>query len=96
MAESEVFQRALSLSDYHKKQAIKLYDEEIENNPKNMAAFQNRGLCKLKIAIEEKNIEILEDSKVDLKKAIDLAKERGDNFPIAQANLKWAEETKIE
>jgi len=94
---SQTFQRALSLTDYQKKQAVRLYDEEIKNNPKNWAAVHNRGLCKLKLAIEEKNNDLLEESKIDFKKAISVAKEVGvEEYPIAEANLKWAEETKFE
>ncbi len=72
------------------------YDDEIKDNPDNFAAFANRGLSKLKHAIETNDSDLLDDSKKDLVKAIEMCKEfDGGDFPIAKANLDWANATVI-
>ena len=93
---SRVFQKAYSLGDYNPLRAIELYNIEIDVNPENFPAWQNRELCKLKLAIENKDLGLLDESKVDFKKAIELATTFGtQGFQIAEDNLKWAEETRF-
>lgn len=93
---STIFQKALSAGKHSSKQAIILYDEEIRNNPLNCAAWQNIGLCKLKVAKDNKDNELLDDGKVDFKKAIHLVREEdGGDYPIAEANLAWANSIKL-
>jgi tetratricopeptide (TPR) repeat protein len=93
---SQTFKEAFSLADVNPKQAIELYNRELNVHPKNLSAWHNMGLCKLKLAIANKDAQLLEESKADLRKSIKLAVEDGKEFSIAEANLRWAEGTRFE
>jgi tetratricopeptide (TPR) repeat protein len=90
---SRTFYQALSLSgSYDYDLAIKLYDEEIKvNDPKNFAAWNNRGVEKVKKGIVENNATLVNEGIDDFKQAILLANETSTHgYPGAEANVEWA------
>jgi hypothetical protein len=89
---SKTFQQAYGASQYDNSFAVKLYDEEVIKNPDNYAAFNNRGVCKIRMAIEKADVQLAEDGKNDCSKAVSLAKEVGIKYHIAQDNIIWADE----
>ena len=94
---SDVFLMAHGLSNYNKMEAIRLYDRELKNNPQNIAALNNRGLCKLELAVENKDKKLLEESKIDFKKGIELIENKNREQPyIIDNNMKRAENTIID
>lgn len=97
---SEFFQIAFSTGDFNKEEAIKLYNRELQNNPKNLSALNNRGFLRLELAKEKNDKDLLEKSKIDLKEAIELLnnEEKYKNYTRPNGidrNLELAEELKI-
>ena len=89
---SKLFNQALNVGAYDLGFSIDLYSQEVINNPKNFAAFNNRGVSKFNLAIEQGNQSLVEDAKNDFVKAIHLANEIDkEGYPIAESNLKWAD-----
>ena len=93
---SKSFQMAFgySSSKYYKG-AIKLYEEDLKENPKNIASMNNIAVAKINIGISESNQELLLEAKQYLEKANKIVNESEDykyGFPIAEANLKWVNE----
>jgi len=78
----------MALYSYDKQYAIELYDNEIEKNPSNFAAWNNRGVNKIEVAIEKGDYNLALDGKKDILKAIEIAKE----YPLAVNNIKWADD----
>lgn len=68
---------AVSLARINKLEAIKWFDLELTDNSTNFFALYNRGLCKLGLAFERKNNDLLEESQLDFKKTVDMMKEKG-------------------
>ena len=79
--------RALSAGHYDYEQAIHLYDKEIEENPSNYMAYNNRGLCKIHIGADPYNVDLVKDGMKDFTTASDLAREQGVVFEGPQHNL---------
>jgi|GEM_PF-3876662 len=82
---SGIFNRALY--SYDKQYAIELYNKEIENNPSNFAAWNNRGVSKIEVAVENSDYNLAVDGKNDILKAIAIQ----NDYPIAVNNIKWAD-----
>ena len=97
---STAFQHAFGLSSMkHYKAAIELYEEDLSENPKNIASMNNIELAKINLGISESNKELLKDAKIYLEKAIKIVNESDDykfGYPIAEANLKWVNELLVE
>ena len=72
--------------------AISLFQQEIEQNPNNLAAYHNIGLAQTYLGIDKQDKGLLQSAIQHLEKAIAIAKELNykDGYPIAEANLKWA------
>lgn len=91
---SKQFQMAFGLTNPNSyDSAIKLYEQDLIDNPNNIAAMNNIAMCKINLSIIKQDKSLLPDAILLLKKAIDLV--NGDNnykygYPIAEANLKWA------
>ncbi len=72
--------------------AIKLYEEDLEENPKNIAAMNNIAVAKIHLGINENNSLYLSDAKGLLEKTLEIVRENQDynyGYPIAEANLEW-------
>ena len=82
--------KAFSAGHYDYKQAIALYDKEIEKSPSNYTAYNNRGLCKIHLGNQPYNVEIIKDGMKDFTTAIELAKKDGVVFESANHNLALA------
>lgn len=75
--------------------AIELYEEDLKENPKNIASMNNIALCKINQAISRNDKTLLTEAIKILNKAIDIVNHDPNykyGFPIAEANLKWAKE----
>jgi tetratricopeptide (TPR) repeat protein len=82
--------KAVSSGHYDYEQAIKLYDREIEENPSNISAYNNRGLCKVHVGSDPYNSNIIKDGIEDFTIAIQLAEKEGVSSENTQHNLAWA------
>ncbi len=91
---SKIFDRAYGSASAT--EAIKLYDIEINSNPENFAAYNNRGLRKMELAKAQKNKTLLEDAKADFTLAIQICK-KVEKAPYegASGNLKKARSLKL-
>ena len=89
---SERFERAYSAKAYDVVSAVRMYDQVIEKEPDNYAAWNNRGVCKIEIGIAEKNQDMFVQGKADLQKAIELAAVIVGKYPMAELNLEWVDE----
>lgn len=72
-------------------EAIELYNLEIINNPSNYVAWNNRGISRVQLGIEQENRDLVLDGISDFRKAIEItdkASEKGQDN--AEANLEWA------
>lgn len=89
---SRIFQMPHGMTQYNNEEAIRLYNEELTKHPDNYAALNNRGCCKMQLAIKKKDAALLEEAKNDFRKAITSATEQdaGQNYS-AEANLKKAD-----
>jgi tetratricopeptide (TPR) repeat protein len=67
-------------------QALRLYDEELKNNPNNYTALGYRGKVKLDLAKEKNNKKLLKESKIDFEKAIAVMKQKKYLFPNMISN----------
>lgn len=89
---SDDFRKAYSAAEYDNDLAIRLYDLEINNDPKNFAAWNNRGVCKVQKGIVEKDKALATQGLEEIQNAIKLANEKDTNgYPIAEKNIKWAQ-----
>lgn len=94
---SETFLMAYAFSQSDKEEAIRLYSEELDANPKNIAAWGNRGLCRLELSIERKDQNLLQASKEDFRKGLEICEEKNYSRPnVIDANLQLAEATKFD
>lgn len=93
---SKSFQIAFGLGNSKKyRAAIKLYEEDLEENPNNIASMNNIALAKIQLGISEKNIDYLKEAKELLEKALDIVRKNSEykhGYPIAEENLKWVKE----
>lgn len=89
---SKKFEQAYSAKGYDVVTAVRMYDQVIENEPDNYAAWNNRGVCKIEIGIAEKNPDMFIQGKADLQKAIELAAVIIGKYPMAELNLDWVDE----
>lgn len=93
---SEDFNHAYSYSSQKKyKQSIPLYDDVILKEPNNWAALHNRGVAKIWLGIENKDLQLINIGIKDIKEAIRITVEvenYKDGYPLAEGNLKWAED----
>jgi len=89
---SKDFQKGLGmLNGKHYKKAIEFFQRDLDKEPDNYASLNNMGLAKSHVSIENNNISLLEEAIENFKQAICLVKNLdNDEFPIAEANLKWA------
>lgn len=72
--------------------AIKLYEEDLVENPNNIAAMNNIALAKIHLGISQSNPEYLLQAKELLENAIRIvgkSLEYKHGYPIAEDNLKW-------
>jgi hypothetical protein len=71
--------------------AIRAYDNVIEHEPDNFAAWNNRGSHKITLAHETSDGNLLLSGIDDIQRAISLAALEGiDDYPIARGNLQYA------
>ena len=93
---SKSFQIAFGYSNgKNYKAAIELYTEDLLENPKNIAAMNNIAVAKINLGISENNKSYIFEAKELLEKTIKIVSEEKDykhGYPIAEANLKWANE----
>ena len=75
-------------------EAISLFQQDIKQNPQNLASYHNIGLAKTYLGIDKQDKALLQSAIQHLEKAIKIAEELNhqNGFPIAEANLKWAKE----
>jgi tetratricopeptide (TPR) repeat protein len=92
---SRSFQTAFGLANSNNYlAAIKLYEEDLAENPNNIASMNNIALAKIHLGINDSNQEYLPEAKELLEKALKIVKENKDykhGYPIAEANLKWVD-----
>jgi len=81
---------AFAAGHYDYKQAIKMYDREIEQVPYNYPAYNNRGLCKIHLGSDPYDSSVIKNGIEDFNTAIELARKEGVNFESAQHNLALA------
>lgn len=81
---------AFTSGKYNYEEALKLYDREISENPKNYQAINNRGLCKIHLGDEQNNTSLIRSGMEDFTLAIDLAKEEGAPLEQLEHNLQMA------
>ena len=93
---SKSFQMAFGCSSgKNYKAAIELYKEDLLQNPKNIAAMNNIAVAKINIGISESNKSYIYEAKEILEKTMEIVNEEKNykgGYPIAEANLKWANE----
>ncbi|MBS1759376.1 MAG: hypothetical protein JST23_04555 [Bacteroidetes bacterium] len=72
--------------------AISLFQQDLEQNPKNLASCHNIGLAQTYLGIDKQDKYLLQSAIQNLEKAIAIANELNykDGYPIAKVNLKWA------
>lgn len=81
---------AFSSGQYDYAHAIELYDKEIEENPSNYSAYNNRGLCKIHLGSDPYNADVIKDGMEDFNMAIEVAQKEGVVFESPQHNLALA------
>ncbi len=87
------FQHAFEAAnvDNNHEEAIELYNLEVVNNPGNYVAWNNRGISRVQLGIEQNNRDLVLDGISDFRKALELAeKTNGKGHHNAEANLEWA------
>ena len=92
---SAAFNQAIGLLDFKVYEgAISLFQQDIEQNPNNLASHHNIGLAKTYLGIDKQDKALLQSAIEHLEKAIAIANELNykDGYPIAETNLKWATE----
>lgn len=93
---SQEFQMAFGLTNTKcYEAAIELYEADLRNNPKNIASLNNLALCKINLAIIHRDKTFLNEAVEILNTAIEIVnndKNYKYGFPVAEANLKWAQE----
>lgn len=94
---SYTFQRAFGLGSAKRYQeAIKLYEEDLKENPENIASMNKIAVAKIHIALSEESKEELRQEKGYLEKALKIVDEsdvyKKSGYPIAEANLNWVNE----
>ncbi len=72
MEMSQTFKIAVSLMQFNKEQAIREFEYDLIDNPTNISALHNIALCKIKLAKEAKDKNILKESIAYLQKAVDI------------------------
>lgn len=92
---SKNFQIAFGLSNNSNyKQSIPFYEKAIREDKNNFSALNNLAVAKIYVGINKRDKSIIEEAIIDFKEAIRITIEifeYKDGFPIAQDNLKWAE-----
>jgi len=83
---TSTFVRAIACMGNDNEQALRLYDEELKNNPNNYTALGYRGKVKLDLAKEKNNKKLLKESKIDFEKAIAVMKQKKYLFPNMISN----------
>jgi tetratricopeptide (TPR) repeat protein len=92
---SEEFNQGIGLLNFQVYEgAINLFQQDIEQNPNNLASYHNIGLAKTYLGVDKKDKAMLQSAIEHLEKAIAIANELNytDGYPIAETNLKWATE----
>ncbi|MBS0646406.1 MAG: hypothetical protein JSR97_07415 [Verrucomicrobia bacterium] len=92
---TEEFKQGVSLLNFKVYEgAIDLFQQDIEQNPSNLASYHNIGLAQTYLGIDKKDKGLLQSAIQHLEKAIAIANELNykDGYPIAEANLNWATE----
>lgn len=87
------FQHAFEAAntDNNHEEAIELYNLEIVNNPGNYAAWNNRGISRVQLGIEQNNRDLVLDGISDFRKALELTDATHTKaYENAEANLEWA------
>lgn len=91
---SKSFQMAFGFSNgKNYKAAIELYEEDLLENPNNIAAMNNIAVAKINLGISESNKSYISEAKELLEKIMGIVNSQNeykDGYPIAEANLKWA------
>lgn len=91
---SNTFYSALGTTDHEA--AIARYNEEINNNPGNFAAWNNRGLRKVELGKEKQDRTLISNGILDLESAIRLANEfDGKDFEGARKNIEYAKSINV-
>lgn len=81
---------AANVNNNHE-EAIELYNLEIINNPGNYVAWNNRGISRVQLGIEQDNRDLVLDGISDFRKALELAdSNNGKEYNSAEVNLEWA------
>ncbi|SIT16605.1 hypothetical protein SAMN05421788_104262 [Filimonas lacunae] len=71
--------------------AIELYNLEIINDPNNYVAWNNRGISRVQLGIEQENRDLILDGISDFRKALEIADKNSiKGHDNAEANLEWA------
>lgn len=91
---TEKFNQGLGLLNFEAyEEAIKCFQQDIKQNPNNLASYHNIGLAETHLGIDKQDKELLKSAIQNLEKAIKIAKELNYNgYPIAEANLEWAKD----
>jgi len=92
---SEQFEEAVELLNFKVyEQAIRLFQQDLEENPQNLASFHNIGLAQTYLGVDQKSVALLRAAIDNLEKAVSIAKDKKyeSGYPFAEANLKWAKE----
>jgi hypothetical protein len=83
-----------SLMQYYRR-SILLYVLAIKDDPNNFSSWNNLTQAKVYVAIEDKNVALIEEAIADFTEAIRITEEvykfKG-GYPISAANRKWAQE----
>ncbi len=92
---TEEFNQGLGLLNFKVyEDAISLFQQDIEQNPNNLASYHNIGLAQTYLGIDKQDKGLLQSAIQYLEKAIAIARGLNykDGYPIAETNLKWATE----
>lgn len=92
---TEEFNQGIGLLNFKVyEEAINLFQQDLEQNPKNLASYHNIGLAQTYLGIDKQDKNLLQSAIQHLEKAIAIAEELKykNGYPIAEANLKWATE----
>lgn len=91
----ENFEQAFGLLNFKVyEQAINLFQNDLKENPLNLASYHNIGLAQIYLGIDRRSTELLKEAIKNLEKAIDISNQRQFNngYPSAEANLTWAKD----
>lgn len=92
---SESFLQAFGCSNNKNyEHSLPLYEKVIVQDKSNFVALNNIAVAKLYLAIQKREIGLIENAISDLKEAVRIALEVYKyeyGYPIAEANLVWAE-----